>query len=253
MHHGFWDDGAKNIHQASLSENEFVAKKAKISVGKKILDAGCGVGGTAIYLAKKYGVTVTGITLNQAQVEEGNKNAQRNGVEEKVVIEQGDYTKTGFKNGTFDVVYAIESVSHSPTKTAFVKEAYRVLKPGGVLVVSDGYLKRIPKSRIEKKLMKEYCEAFALPEAVTVSYMTREIKKVGFKNVETVNKLKAVEPSVEYIYQKAKRLEFLLKLIKLLPASTFKRGVIRNYTASILEYEAHNRGLFDYAVHVGKK
>lgn len=252
MHHGFWDVGVENIHQASLVENDFVARVAKISAGKKILDAGCGVGGTAIYLAKKYGVSVTGVTLNQAQVEEGNRNARRNGVEKRVNIEQGDYTKTRFGDKSFDVVYAIESVSHAPTKAAFVKEAHRILKPGGVLVVADGYLKRIPKTRTEKKLMKKYCEAFALPEAVTASFMTRVIKRIGFKDVETINKLKAVEPSVKHIYKTAKRFELLLNLLSIFPLD-FVKGGKRNYVASVLEYEAHKMGLFDYAVHVGRK
>lgn len=58
MHYGFWEKGTKTLHQAILNENKAVAQALKIKKSDIVLDAGCGVGGTAIWLANNYGIKI---------------------------------------------------------------------------------------------------------------------------------------------------------------------------------------------------
>lgn len=252
MHHGFWDSTTKTVHEASLNENDFVAQQAGCSKNKRILDAGCGVGGTAIYLAKKYGYHIDGITLNPPQVIKANNYAAKKGVSDLVTFSAGDYTKTKFADNTFDCIYAIESVSHSPSKLTFAKEAYRILKPNGKLVIADGYVKRKAKNDFEKKLVLDYQEAFALPEASSETDMKKALVDAKFKEIRAINKLKEVEPSIDYIYNLAKKFEWFVLLIKPLPFG-FTKAVVANYIALTLEMKAHQIGMFDYFVHVATK
>jgi len=71
-----------------------------------VLDAGCGVGGSAIWLAREKGAHVTGITITPHQVDAANKNAQRHKVADKVRFERRDFTATGYPDASFDVVWA---------------------------------------------------------------------------------------------------------------------------------------------------
>ena len=67
IHYGYWDEGVKSFPESLLRMNEIMMQTAVIQSTDLVLDAGCGVGGSSIYLASKLGCTVTGITLSQRQ------------------------------------------------------------------------------------------------------------------------------------------------------------------------------------------
>src|SRR5689334_7208818 len=96
---------------------------------------------------------------------------------------------------------------------------YRILKPGGVLVIIDGYLKHELKTTEEEKVMKEYCKAFVLTEPTTAAFLTNEFNKAGFIAVKEINMLKAVEPTIHYLYRLSRWLLPLAKILSILPIS----------------------------------
>mmetsp|Transcript_31020 Transcript_31020/g.44058 ORF Transcript_31020/g.44058 Transcript_31020/m.44058 type:complete len:279 (-) Transcript_31020:446-1282(-) len=103
----------------------------------KVLDVGCGVGGTSRYLAKKLGsgADVTGITLSPNQV----KRATELAVEQEVPnakFQVMNALKMDFPDNSFDIVWACESGEHMPDKKAYIDEMMRVLKPGGKFVMA---------------------------------------------------------------------------------------------------------------------
>lgn len=104
----------------------------------KVLDVGCGFGGTSRYLAKALGPQshVTGITLSPKQVARGTELA----VEQNVAL-QTNFTVMNalameFPDNSFDIVWACESGEHMPDKQAYISEMMRVLKPGGKFVMA---------------------------------------------------------------------------------------------------------------------
>lgn len=111
--------------------------EASVDSNAKVLDVGCGVGGTSRYLAKRLGkdASVTGITLSPNQV----KRATELAVEQSVpnakftVMNALDME---FQDNTFDIVWACESGEHMPDKEAYINEMMRVLKPGGKFVMA---------------------------------------------------------------------------------------------------------------------
>eukprot|EP00568_Trieres_chinensis_P008395 CAMPEP_0183291154 /NCGR_PEP_ID=MMETSP0160_2-20130417/665_1 /TAXON_ID=2839 ORGANISM="Odontella Sinensis, Strain Grunow 1884" /NCGR_SAMPLE_ID=MMETSP0160_2 /ASSEMBLY_ACC=CAM_ASM_000250 /LENGTH=398 /DNA_ID=CAMNT_0025451913 /DNA_START=99 /DNA_END=1291 /DNA_ORIENTATION=- len=105
--------------------------------GAKVLDVGCGVGGTSRYLAKKLGpdADVTGITLSPNQVKRATELAVEQGVPNaKFTVMNA--LEMDFPDDTFDVVWACESGEHMPDKVAYINEMMRVLKPGGKFVMA---------------------------------------------------------------------------------------------------------------------
>ena len=103
----------------------------------KVLDVGCGIGGTSRYLAKKLlpNAQVTGITLSPKQVERATELAKEQGVP-NAKFQVMDALAMEFPDNSFDVVWACESGEHMPDKTAYVNEMLRVLKPGGKLILA---------------------------------------------------------------------------------------------------------------------
>ena len=76
IHYGYWDTETRNHGQALLNMNRLLAETAGIRPGMRVLDAGCGIGGSAIWLAENRGVRVTGITLSELQVSQARRNAE---------------------------------------------------------------------------------------------------------------------------------------------------------------------------------
>ena len=101
-----------------------------------MLDVGCGLGGTAIYLARRYGCHVRGITISPRQAERARKNVERAGVADKVEIVTGDAEAIDLPEVTCDAAWTMESSEHFADKAAYFCKAAQTLKPGGVLVLT---------------------------------------------------------------------------------------------------------------------
>lgn len=104
----------------------------------KVLDVGCGFGGTSRYLARKLGpkAEVTGITLSPSQVRRATELAiQQETPNAKFMVEDA-LEMPSFANNTFDIVWACESGEHMPDKKKYIDQMMRVLKPGGKFVMA---------------------------------------------------------------------------------------------------------------------
>lgn len=194
MHSGYWDKTTQSLRDALRRENEILAELVGIKPGMAVLDAGCGVGGSAQFLAER-GCSVDGITICPYQVKRAreyndalkNDNAPR--------FHVMDYIATTFDDASFDVVWAIESVCHATDKEAFVKEAWRVLKPGGRLVVADGFLVR------QSRGMEKWLKGWACPGLATTDEFLSFLKKAGFEPEEKLDITKQVMPSSKRLYR----------------------------------------------------
>lgn len=147
--------------------------------GKTVLDAGCGFGRVALVLAamgaqKVYGIDITLRRLNTFQ-----QIIQDLQLEQTLTAEYKSVDDTGYPDGFFDLVLSIEAVSHYNDIDAFFREAARVLKPGGVLLIADGNNGRNPRIAIFTKQVWNRFENGPVGEVhghtVTQSY--REIRR----------------------------------------------------------------------------
>ena len=107
LHLGYWDETTRNHAGAQINGNRQMAIRADLQPGQLVLDAGCGVGGTAVWLAENYGVRVTGITIVHDQAARARRWANRRGRQDTVSVSLQDYLETAFPENTFDAVVAM--------------------------------------------------------------------------------------------------------------------------------------------------
>lgn len=105
----------------------------------RVLDLGCGVGGSLTYLAQQRPIRGTGVTLSPVQVQLGRERVTALALADRVEIIEGDYNALPGGIADVDLAYAIESFVHGPAPQRFLSEAARVLKPHGRLVVCDDF------------------------------------------------------------------------------------------------------------------
>lgn len=250
IHYGYWDKKTKNHQEALLNQNRFMAEALKISAGAKILDAGCGIGGSAIWLAKNYDVHVIGITLSKRQLEEARKLVKKYGLQDRVEFDIQDYLHTKLLKNSVEIVWGLESVCYAEKKKDFLAEAYRVLKPGGKVVVADGFLKRDVKDP-EENIYRDFLDGFVLPNIAKIDDFKKLMQEVGFKNVKFWDTTEEAKPSSKIMFRRVLLFYPLAKILHefgLISAVVFK-----NSLAGIAQYRLVQKGAVGYEVFYGEK
>jgi tocopherol O-methyltransferase len=201
MHFGFYDEHSRNHAEALINMNRVLATKAELHSSDRVLDAGCGVGGSAIWLARELGARVVGVNVVPSEIDRGRRYARQRKVADRVTFELQDMSRTAFPDGSFDVVWAIESVCHVPDKREFLAEARRLLKPGGRLVVADAFRQRRPFGPADERLVHDWLSAWMVPDLMTPNEFTDAAQKNGFASVSFEDVRAPLQPSSRRMYR----------------------------------------------------
>jgi len=195
IHFGFWDRDTKSHAQALLNMNQALVETLAIQPESRVLDAGCGIGGSAIWLAETFGAHVTGITLSHSQARLAEHNAKRRGVTHLAEFQVMDFCATSFPEQSFDVVWGIESVCHALDKRDFLREAYRLLRPGGALVCADGYAQRPQYSEAEWRCVRICLDGWQIPNLVLPRDFASYLTDAGFTDIRFRDVTEHIMPS----------------------------------------------------------
>jgi tocopherol O-methyltransferase len=211
MHHGYYGRaGTYKIdrRQAQIDIIEELLDWAKVQSAENIIDIGCGIGGATLYLAQKFNANATGITLSPIQASRARERAREMNLEDKAHFEVADALNIPFKDNNFDLVWSLESGEHMPDKTKFVQECYRVLKPGGTLILAT-WCHRPTNSLAgeltadEKRHLEEIYRVYCLPYTISLPEYEAIALSCGFKNLRSDDWSMAVAPFWDVVIDSA--------------------------------------------------
>jgi tocopherol O-methyltransferase len=154
LHHGYWIRGDESKEEAQLQLAEHLAELANVQTGSTVLDIGCGLGGSSIYLAQKYKAPAIRITISPVQVEMARKAAAAAQLDARFLLM--DAEALDFQQ-SFDLLWSVESISHYHDHRSFFANAVRFLKPGGVFALTD-WFKRAGLSAAQEQNGKRFCD-----------------------------------------------------------------------------------------------
>ena len=219
----------------------------KLPRGSRILDVGCGIGGSSRLLAKYYGFNVVGITISPAQVKRA---IELTPSELNCDFQVMDALDLKFEDGAFDGIWSVEAGAHMEDKIKFADEMLRTLRPGGYLAVADWNsrdLKKNPPSLIEKIILKQLLEQWVHPNFISIKDFTTIIhnNKNSSGHVISENWNSYTNPSwYDSIIEGIRRPNAILSLG---PFSIIKS--IREIPTIILMNFAFGKGLMEFGVY----
>ena len=165
--------------------------EAGLKQGEVVLDLGSGAGFDAFLAAKQVGGTgkVIGVDMTPEMVQKARANAEKMNIS-NVDFRLGEIEKLPVRDGAVDVIISNCVINLSPQKDRVFREAFRVLKPRGRMLISDIVTQgELPKEIREDPEMWSACIAGALDEK---DYL-QKIRNAGFEKVEVVGKTKFME------------------------------------------------------------
>lgn len=250
-HFGYYPDEINNIREKKAQElmHELLAKSLRITRNQIILDAGCGQGIVSTYLAKKYGYKIIGITIVPFEIDKAKRLAEKLGVSSNVEYHLMDYSNTNFEDNKFGAVYAIESFVHSLDPKATLKEFFRILKPGGRLVIFDYTISNDNEfTDYEKKMWNMIIECTAMGSIKSMRHdsFVNLFKEQGFKHIIQKDISKNILPSIRKLNKLAKIPYVFVNFLGL-----HKHFI--NVTFAIEGYKLAKKGLFKYNIFTAQK
>ncbi len=251
LHYGYWDQNTHNHHQALLNKNQILYQLAQIMPDDHVLDAGCGIGGSSIWMAKHHQNPVTGITISKNQALQATRHAQRQGVENLVNFEVCDFCQTPFPDQNFNVIWGLESICHAVNKGDFLQEAFRLLKAGGRIVVCDGFITRRDFSDDEWQDIIICLDGWAVPNLCSRAEFHSLLEKAGFTDIQFHDITAQTRPSSDYMFKVAKRLK---------PIQTFSQWLglrsqaqTANFKVGLSQHRLFQDNLVEYGIFTASK
>ena len=217
MHFGFYRWGMNPFDREPMLEqmNVEVLERLRIDpmTASRIVDLGCGLGATLRSLARQLPLaSLTGVTRVPWQVEQARERNAATPNGDRIEVAQLDYEKTRLPSASFHGAYAVESAcyAHGADKAAFLEETHRLLRPGGRLVMVDGFLRSSSHMHpAQRRIFDKLCECWVIESWGELDRVEAQLSLLGFRDIRVEECQFRVAPSVFHIPWVT--LEFLIR------------------------------------------
>tara|TARA_B100001287_G_C22673024_1_gene526214 strand:+ start:970 stop:1842 length:873 start_codon:yes stop_codon:yes gene_type:complete len=253
-HYGFYIDPSVNSIENTRNDYDLSKKKLndilieKINVNKnnkiKILDAGCGYGGTMLHLSNHFKNSVIhGITLTDTQILCTQNIINNNNNDKNCKVFFGNFNNCCYNintyniNEKYDIIFFIESICHANYKKTTIQYGLDMLNPGGSLIVFD-YFENIKNDYIPSEILENLNiikDGMAIPSFININ----DFNHLNFKEINIQNVTSHILPGMRYSKEKA---------IKILNTNINNDLMKKHLNGCIQMYNMHKSNHLNYTI-----
>jgi 27-O-demethylrifamycin SV methyltransferase len=219
LHYGLFARADESLAAATDALIDRMADLVSIGPNTSLLDVGCGIGGPAFRLAERTGCTISAISISSRGIALAEQTCRRLGWSDRIRFYHRDALANGFPDGSFDVVWVMESSHLMRDKVLLCAENYRVLRPGGAMLLCDLVLKRELSIAEVYRLRQELSvleRAFGKAKMETLDFYEAVMRRQGFRALQRIDISREVYPTLDKWKENLER--HRVSLAALLPA-----------------------------------
>ncbi len=167
----------------------------------RIFEAGCGIGGCTLEVAAQFPRGhITGLAIVHRQLEIARERARAQNIKNAEFV-CGNFLKTPFPGEHYDAIFAMECIAHTPEeeRCALLREWRRILKPGGHIVIFDGFSLRHPANEEERQTIRDVMEGWTFPYPPRPEVFKSQAEESGLRVLEQTN-------TTAHVYESARRI-----------------------------------------------
>ncbi|HEX8473718.1 MAG TPA: methyltransferase domain-containing protein [Pyrinomonadaceae bacterium] len=242
LNFGLWENGIDDFVAAAENLVHRMGTLLGLNQESRLLDVACGMGTQDVYLSRHFAPQqIDGLDVTWKHIAHGRRRASEAGFADRLHFHHGTATAIPFPDASYTHVLSIEGPVHFNTREAFMREAHRVLKPGGVFALSDYNLVREPRNGFERFILETTLKLWQVPKenADSVESYKMKLERSGFVNVRIQEVGEDVIPGY---YREQRRPETIRELTKI-------RGFVAGRLGGIIDivlYKAYRMGLIGY-------
>lgn len=187
---------SEQIHSGGPEATDALAKALGLRKGMVVVDLCSALGAPARQIAAKYGVQVKGVDMTKTMLEKARERTTKAGLDSTIEFFEGNVMHLPFEDGSFDIVWGQEAWCYVTDKEKLIKEAYRVLKPGGKI----GFTDWIITGAITNQELDPLYDTMAFPYMECFKGYQELLKKNGFKILKAEDQTEAFAKCFDEYY-----------------------------------------------------
>jgi tocopherol O-methyltransferase len=178
IHDGYYITGKETKEEAQENLIKLMAEKARIKKHARILDVGCGMGGSSIWLAENFGAVTTGITISPVQMDIAKKSAQDRKAKSSFLLMNAENMHFP---GTFDVIWVLAAMTHFQHQESFLKSTTNFLNKKGKFIIFDWMLCENTADLQNDQYIKPVSEGMLLASLHPMSAYLKWFMQYGYR------------------------------------------------------------------------